>query len=328
MHIPLITKTSGIKQHPTYFAKPYGHVPADTFILHIFFFISILPNLMHYQAMIEEDSASKHITATLDCLLDGGPEPGTPPRPCSACRSIWWCTCPGRSLSYNYIPTSRRRSRSPRRQCGNESADSAQQTRSRSRERCTEAVIAGGARHAPTPSAPAPSAAIRQGGQNSWAMVKSVLTDKVLRLERTETMFKNLLDDLRISINLPNSTHYIQHAKGVIAAIHPAHRFKIGITNDPDTRYYHAHYAYRRSHVQERDGVRYSGMVVIFAHQSRDVIAMMEHALIAHWLQHAPHRCANRKTDFDNHINYDSGSESDHDSAGPHVLYVAHGERI
>jgi hypothetical protein len=39
MHIPLITKTSGIKQHPTYFAKPYGHVPADTFILHIFFHI-------------------------------------------------------------------------------------------------------------------------------------------------------------------------------------------------------------------------------------------------------------------------------------------------
>jgi hypothetical protein len=141
-------------------------------------------------------------------------------------------------------------------------------------------------------------------------------------------MFRELVDDLRISVNLPNNNHYIQHAKGVIAALNPMHRFKIGITNDPDERFYSKHYAYTKPHTQERDGVMYSGMIVIFAHQAREVIAMMEHALIVHWHQHAPNRCANKKIDFDNHIDFDlSGSESEYNSAGPHILYVAHGTR-
>lgn len=158
-------------------------------------------------------------------------------------------------------------------------------------------------------------------------MVRKVLSKKVLRLERTATVFRELVDDLRISVNLPSNTHYIQHAKGVIAALSPMHCFKIGITNDPDGRFYSKHYAYTTSYAQGRDGVIYSGMVVLFAHQSRDVIAMMEHALIVHFQQHTPRRCVNKKIDFDNHIAYDSGSESDHNSAGPHCLYVAHGIR-
>ena len=153
------------------------------------------------------------------------------------------------------------------------------------------------------------------------------MTDKVLRLERTETMFRELVDDLRISVNLATNRHYIQHAKGVIAALNPRHRFKIGITVNPDERMYTKHYAYTKPDTQERDRVMYGNMIVLFAHQTREVIAMMEHVLIVNWHQHAPRRCANRKIDFDNHIDFAlSGSGSDYDSAGPHFLYKAHGE--
>ncbi len=141
-------------------------------------------------------------------------------------------------------------------------------------------------------------------------------------------MFMSILDDMRLSVNLARDQHFVQHAKVVVASLPVLHQFKIGITNDPDTRYYMAHYAYAREHVQQSHKTRFQGMIIMYVHQSRDVAAMMEHSLIDHFKTTMPTRCLNAKQDFDNHIEYDSGDSEDYDSPGPVAVYVVHGERI
>ncbi len=168
-------------------------------------------------------------------------------------------------------------------------------------------------------------------GQKTWKAVEKVLKPKTLRLERTKPMFEELLGDLRISINLPITHYYLPHCKQVVASLPQNHRFKIGITVCPNNRFYEAHYAYSKPRTQERDWVRYSGMIVLFTHYSRDTIAVMEHALITHFSQSLRqsmrYRCANRKTDVDDHIRFDESCSSDDEhSPGPHSLYVCHGE--
>ena len=166
-------------------------------------------------------------------------------------------------------------------------------------------------------------------GQKEWEAVKKVLPPKTLMLERTKPMFEELLTDEHIKVWLPSSTHYIQHCHRVVALIPRDYRFKIGITVDPSARYYESHYAYSKSRSQQRDHVRYNSMVVIYTHHSREVIAMMEHALITHFRIHSPHQCANRKIDFDSHIRFDeSGSSDNEHSPGPHSVYVCYGPRL
>ena len=168
-------------------------------------------------------------------------------------------------------------------------------------------------------------------GQKTWEAVEKVIKPKTLRLERTKPMFEELLGDLRISINLPITHYYLPHCKQVVASLPQNHRFKIGITVCPNTRFYEAHYAYSKPRAQERDWVRYSGMIVLFTHYSREVIAVMEHALITHFSQSLRQsmrdRCANRKIDVDDHIRFDESCSSDDEhSPGPHSLYVSHGK--
>jgi hypothetical protein len=182
------------------------------------------------------------------------------------------------------------------------------------------------AQHVPTAKPQSQTEVTIEEGQKDWAAVKKLLQPKTLRLERTEPMFKELLSDARIRVWLPRTKHYVQHCQCVVASIPNGHRFKIGITVCPNTRYYEAHYGYAKPRTQQRDLVRYSSMVVMYTHHSRDVIAMMEHALIAHFHVHMKYRCANRKIDFDDHIRFDeSASSQAEDSPGPHSLYCCHG---
>jgi hypothetical protein len=162
--------------------------------------------------------------------------------------------------------------------------------------------------------------------QKDWESIKKKLKRKTLQLERTKPMFEELLNDEHIWVCLPNNNFYIQHCHRILESIPKSNRFKIGITVCPNTRYYIAHYAYSKLRSQQRDHVKYDKMVVIYTHASRDVISMMEHALIVHCHSNMPHRCANRKIDCDNHIRFDeSCSSSDEHSPGPHSLYITYG---
>ena len=95
------------------------------------------------------------------------------------------------------------------------------------------------------------------------------MSEEVLNLERTKKLFEELLTDHRIHINLPQNTFYIQHSNAVINKLPMHYRFKIGITDNPDERYYNKPYAYRMQHIQEGDGVKYCGMVLIYVHHVR-----------------------------------------------------------
>ena len=166
-------------------------------------------------------------------------------------------------------------------------------------------------------------------GQQTWQEIQQLLTPKVLNLERTKPCFEEILTDGRITCELLETTFYIQNAKSVIFRLCTlGKRFKIGITNDPGERYYKAHYAYNTKRYREKDRCDYEGMIVIFVHQYRDVIAMMEHALIVHFLSIVPDKCCNRKTDAEKHKDINDQSsvdEDDYDAAGPHFLYIAFG---
>jgi len=64
-------------------------------------------------------------------------------------------------------------------------------------------------------------------------------------------------------------------------------------------------------------------MVVVYTHHSRDVVAMMEHALIDAYDFHP--MCANRKKDFDNHIRNDDSCSENEGSEGLFTMYICHG---
>ena len=156
-----------------------------------------------------------------------------------------------------------------------------------------------------------------------------MLSSKVLALERTRTTFEDFMQDDRITVQLPKDTFHVQHFKSVAESLIQAkRRFKICITNDPYERFCVRSYAYTRESAQQRDRTRYTAMVVVFAHYQRGVVGAYEHALVDHWPRHAPFWCANRKINFDDHIEYDSGDESDYNSQGPHFLYFSHGEPL
>ena len=158
---------------------------------------------------------------------------------------------------------------------------------------------------------------------------KVLIIQKVFDLERTRTTIKNFMEDDCVNVQLPTNTYEFQHFKSVAASLmREKRRFKIGTTNDPYERFCVRSYAYTRERAQRRDSARYDAMVVVLVHHQRDVVAMCEHALLDHCCKHMPCWCANRKLDFDNHMEYDGGDESDHDSQGPHFLYFSHGDLL
>ena len=104
-------------------------------------------------------------------------------------------------------------------------------------------------------------------------------------------------------------------------------KFKIGITVDPEWRYYEAPYAYCRPCSQNRDGVRYEGMIIVYAHPVRDVVCAFETSLITLFKENLHFKCriANVKEDFDNHICFSDSDEEMEHAPGPHCLYISYG---
>ena len=184
----------------------------------------------------------------------------------------------------------------------------------------------------PQPSGRVVKAAARQvqnttPGQKDWESVAVLLDAKVLRLERTQPVFEEILSDARLSVWLAVGTDYIQHCKNVIFSLPPQKRIKIGITFCPNFRYYEAHYAYSKLWQQRQDGVRYEGMVIARCHVNREVVQAIEHGLIKHFLLCLPTRIANKKQDEDQHINCDDITDSEaEDGPGPFFLYFAYGD--
>ena len=262
--------------------------------------------------------------AHIQAVLDNNPPISPATVACLTCKSCWFCTCRSDSAS----APARKRSRSPMsstpphpsmeevlkitRGCNWEQQASSTQEQQRQATR--------GQGHEPLRPF--------SHGQPDWKSIKARLPPKTLRLERTEPMFKELLDDIRlhITVNLAPDTNYIPHCGSVVAALPSTHRFKFGITVNPHQRWYGAHYAYSTPRAMQRDGVEYNEMVVVYAHHSRDVVAMAEHCLIDKFRTNS--RCVNRKSDFDNHIRNDDSDSDDTRSEGPHVLYICHGKAL
>jgi hypothetical protein len=167
------------------------------------------------------------------------------------------------------------------------------------------------------------------GGQTDWKAVRALLDNKVLRLERCMPMFVNALEDPHISVWLPRDTHVVRHIKEVIASLSLEMMFKIGVTVCPVHRYREASYAYSKVHAQQRDGVCYEGMIIVYVHPVRDVICIFETCLICYCkgARLLSNRVANVKEDFDNHIKCDDSDEEAAAASGPHVLYIVWGKR-
>lgn len=262
----------------------------------------------------------------VEAVLDNNPPISPVPVACLTCKSCWFCTC-----THVGFACDRKRSRSPpmppppqmvevlKNRRGSKWEQWEQQASSSSTQEQQRQTAK---RQGPGPLTPF------LHGQTDWTSIKERLPEKTLRLERTEQMFKELLDDreYHIRVNLAPNTYYIQHCSSVVGALPTTSRFKFGITVNPHHRWYEAHYAYSKSRFQLRDGVQYNEMVVVYAHHSRDVVAMAEHCLIDKF--HTNSRCANRKIDYDNHIRNDDSESDDTRSEGPHVLYICHGKAI
>ena len=110
----------------------------------------------------------------------------------------------------------------------------------------------------------------------------------------------------------------------VISRLPKGHRFKVGITNDAERRYHEAFYAYSAQRTDVKDCTDYEGMIIIYVHHCRDIVAMLEHSLIQFSQEHHGHSCNNVKSDFDDHIE-DGGDSEACDSPGPRITYLVHG---
>ncbi len=103
--------------------------------------------------------------------------------------------------------------------------------------------------------------------------------------------------------------------------------FKIGITVDPDRRFYSAPYAYLNPRTQERDGVSYVGMIIAYVDHRRDMVASAEHFMQANFKAYSSfkHRIANVRSEFDDHILFDDSDEENEAAPGPHCVYIVFG---
>ena len=163
-------------------------------------------------------------------------------------------------------------------------------------------------------------------GQPDWEAVEALLEDDVLLLERCKPMFIEALADINTSVWLPKDKYFARHMEQVVASLPFNLKFKIGITVDPDYRYYRASYAYNKLSAQERDGVRYSGMIIVYVHPVRSTVAMLEVNMIHNFTTNEfKRRCVNVKRDFDDHIRFNHSDEEKESAPGPHCVYIVYG---
>ena len=265
-----------------------------------------------------------HMIACLDILHSGNddPMPRAPPV-CVRCNGLWICKCG----IWHVTPSSRSRSisRSP------PPVFPAIAEIRALRESQDEKDGGVGPRAARPPysraARPPPAVACwLTWCQTDWEAVKALLEDDVLRLERCEPMFTEALADMNTSVWLSKDKDYIRHIERVVASIPVEFKFKIGITVDPDNRYYRAHYAYDKQRAQERDGVLYSGMIIVYVHPYRSTVGMLETSTIDKYTRNEfKHRCVNVKRDFDDHIRFDHSDEEKKSAPGPHCAYIVWG---
>ena len=302
-----------------------------------------------------------HLQAHSECLnavLDGMPDPFTNPLPgvpivCVACKDVWCCRCTERNVHrlckdkwLCHQPywdcrsqTWRPRSRSPPppppgivfiQQLGL-TENKEKKLRQAEVKNTKMDPRSGTTASGKVASSAAGGGSSRiTGPQTDLEAVMARLDKGVLRLERTKPMLQLALEDLRMQVWLSPDTDYVRHVRRVVDSLPHHMNFKVGITVCPEARYYHARYAYCLPSAQERDGVRYEGMIIVYVHAVRDVVGMMEHTFI-HILKvnvHLKSRVANVKVDFDNHIEFDHSDEETEAAPGPHSFYIVWGPPI
>ena len=147
-------------------------------------------------------------------------------------------------------------------------------------------------------------------------------------MDRCRPVLQNAIEDLRISVWLSKDTDIVRHVHKVVRSLPTQKKFKIGITEDPEWRYWRAPYAYTLPKSKEGDGVQYEGMILVYVHPVRDVVGAFETCLIDKYKEDILHksRLANIKVDFDDHIRYDDSDEETEHGPGPHCLYIVYGE--
>ena len=145
-------------------------------------------------------------------------------------------------------------------------------------------------------------------------------------------MLQQILKDPSVRIWLPTKYNDMQqHVVEVVDSLllaRPSLRFKVGIAVCALSRYWHSGYGYCLPESHLRDGVRYEGMHVVWMHQTRMVVAMAEHCLENYFLVTPmyQHKCANVKSDIDDHVPGDESDDERPTAPGPHTLYISWGE--
>lgn len=275
----------------------------------------------------------ENMTRCLDILFAGNddvPMPCAPPV-CVRCNGLWQCVCAVRSVHECRRRRSRSISRSPppvfpaiaEIRALRESQDKKDGGVG---PRAARPPYSRAARPPPAVAFPSESGGAHVGGQTDWEAVKALLEDDVLLLERCEPMFIEALADDNTSVWLPKDKYLSRHMEQVVASLPLNLKFKIGITVDPDYRYYRASYAYNKLSAQERDGVRYSGMIIVYVHAVRSTVAMFEENMIDKFTANEfKRRCVNVKKDFDDHIRFDHSDEEKTSASGPHCVYIVYG---
>ena len=116
--------------------------------------------------------------------------------------------------------------------------------------------------------------------QKDWATVKAILTTQVLNLERTISEVQWALADCSTTIRLTDKKDVTQHVFEVVKTLPADMRFKVGITNELQNRFYDSSYAYSMPNTHAKDGIVYEGWILVYIDNQRRVVAMLEHNLI------------------------------------------------
>jgi hypothetical protein len=166
------------------------------------------------------------------------------------------------------------------------------------------------------------------GPQKELIEVMALLPEKTWCMDRCRPVLQNAIEDLRISVWLSKDADITRHVDKVVGSLPTKMKFKIGITVDPEWRYYRASYAYTLATSKEKDGVQYEGMILVYVHPVRDVVGAFETCLIDKYQIDIVHksRTANIKRDFDGHLRYDHSDEETEHGPGPHFLYIVYGQ--
>ena len=168
--------------------------------------------------------------------------------------------------------------------------------------------------------------------QKDWGAVSALLTLQVLGLERTISEVRWALEDTNTTIRLTAKQDVIDHVVNVVRDLPDDMRFKVGITYQLEKRLYTVPYAYFMPSRHVQDGVVYEGWKLVYVHHIRQVIGMLEHALIKIFKVYgvpgiAKERCANRLEILDNNMDCEQSDEERADAVGPHWVYIAFGVR-